>query len=425
MSIDNEQQNPVPRFLTADLPGTGGWIKEKPADFAVEELPLYSPSGEGEHTFFEIRKVGLSTFQAARAIAQALGVSANRISYAGLKDAQAVTCQVLSVDRIAPAAVMAVQVPNVRVLWAERHNNKLRIGHLRGNRFTIRIRGVEESMADNCRAILGVLGQRGVPNRYGPQRFGQRGDSDLLGRDVVRKDASAFVRRFLGGPHPNESAMVQEARAAFEAGHWAEALRLLPHSMSDERRALQTLIQSGGDEHRALAAVPRRLRMFFVSAYQSRLFNRVLDARLQALDRVYAGDLAMKHPGRSVFYVEDAEAEQPRAARFEISPTGPLYGYKMIQPVGRQGELEAAVLAAEHLTLSDLRVGEGIKAEGERRALRFPLHEPEQWYDEGIMLRFWLPRGCYATAVLAEIMKVPVLSESSEGGQDVTQLTEL
>jgi tRNA pseudouridine13 synthase len=420
MNVNNEGENQASRFLTEELPGTGGWIKERPTDFAVEELPLYSPSGEGGHTFFEIRKVGLSTFQAVRAIAQALGVPASRISYAGLKDAQAVTCQVLSVEGIAPEVVMGVEVPNIRILWAERHNNKLRIGHLRGNRFTIRIRGVDESGLARCQAILDVLGRRGVPNRYGPQRFGQRGDSAMLGREVVRRDAAAFVRRFLGGPHPNESAAVQEARAAFDAGHWPEALRLFPYGMIDERRALQTLMQSGGDYRRVLAAVPRRLRTFFVSAYQSRLFNRVLDARLQTLDRVYAGDLAMKHPGRSVFYVEDADAEQPRAARFEISPTGPLYGYKMIQAAGRQGELEAEVLAAEAMTMADFRIGEGIKAEGERRALRFPVQEPELWYDEGLTLRFWLPRGCYATAVLAEIMKVPLAPEGGEGEADVT-----
>lgn len=423
MNVNNGQENRATRFLTGELPGTGGWIKEKPADFAVEELPLYSPSGEGGHTFFEIRKVGLSTFQAVRAIAQALGVSPNRISYAGLKDAQAVTCQVLSVEGIAPEVIMAVEVPHVQVMWAERHNNKLRIGHLRGNRFTIRIRGVDEPLLDRCQAILDVLRRRGVPNRYGPQRFGQRGDSHLLGKEVVRRDAPAFIRRFLGGPHPNESATVQEARAAFEAGRWAEALALFPHNMSDERRALHVLIESGGDHRRALAAVPRRLRTFFVSAYQSGLFNQVLGARLQTLDQVYVGDLAMKHPGRSVFAVEDVEAEQPRAARFEISPTGPLYGYKMIQAAGRQGELEAAVLATEGMTLASFRVGEGIKAEGERRALRFPVNEPELWYDEGIMLRFWLPRGSYATALLAEIMKVPLLPEGGEAGENEADVT--
>jgi tRNA pseudouridine13 synthase len=80
----------------------------------------------------------------------------------------------------------------------------------------------------------------------------------------------------------------------------------------------------------------------------------------------------------------------------------------MMQASGRQGELEAGILAAEGLALEDFRVGDGIKARGARRALRFQIHEPELWYDEGVVFRFWLPKGCYATAVLAEIMKVPL-----------------
>lgn len=377
----------------------------------MEELPLYAPAGEGEHTFFEIRKTGLSTFQAVRTIARALGVPANRVGYAGHKDAQAITCQVLSVAGIDPATVSALDLPGIRIMWAERHRNKLKIGHLRGNRFTIRIRGVDDSTLPLCRAILDVLERRGVPNGYGPQRFGQRGDSGLLGRAIVRQDVDRFVERFLGGPHSNESEKVQVARARFDAGDWPKALELFPGAMADERRALEALIQSGGNAQRAYASLPKRLKVFLVSAYQSELFNRVLNARLQTLDRVFVGDLAMKHPGRSVFYVEDAAVEQPRAAHFEISPTGPIFGYKMIQPLGQQGQLEAGVLAAEGLDLEDFRVGDGIKARGERRALRFPVHEPELWYEEGIMLRFWLPRGCYATTLLAEIIKVPLVSE--------------
>lgn len=396
------------RYLTDDLPGIGGKIKEQVEDFVVEELPLYAPVGEGEHTFFEIRKVGLSTFQAARQIARALGVPPNQVSYAGLKDAQAITCQVLSVQGVPPEAVTVLDLPGIRVLWAERHRNKLKIGHLRGNRFTIRVRGVDEPAVVASQAILDVLVRRGVPNRYGVQRFGQRGDSALLGKAVVHRDAQGFVRRLLGAPHPKETGAVQTARARFDTGQWDEALDLFPGAMADERRALQVLIRTRGDYRRAYAAVPKRLKVFLLSAYQSALFNRVLDARLYSLDRVYAGDLAMKHPGRSVFRVEDEALEQPRAGRFEISPTGPLFGFKMMQASGRQGELEAVVLAEEGMTLEEFRVGDGIKARGERRALRFQVHEPELWYDDGVMLRFWLPKGCYATALLTEIMKTPM-----------------
>lgn len=395
------------RYLTEDLPGIGGAIKECVEDFVVEELPLYAPSGEGTHTFFEIRKEGISTFQAVRTIAQALGVPPKRVSYAGLKDAQAITCQVLSVEGIPPEAVMALDLPRIHVRWAERHRKRLKIGHLRGNSFTIRVRNVDESALPAGQAILDVLIRRGVPNYYGPQRFGQRGDSARLGKAVVQREASGFIRSFLGGVHPNESERVQAARSRFDAGDWAEALHLFPGNMVDEQRALQALIRTHGDHQRAYATVPKRLKTFLLSAYQSAMFNQVLDARLETLDRVYAGDLAMKHPGRSIFRVEDEGEEQIRATRFEISPTGPLFGFKMMQASGQQGQLEMGILAAEGLTLESFRVGGGIQARGERRALRFPVHDPELWYDDGVVFRFWLPRGCYATAVLAEIMKLP------------------
>jgi len=393
------------RYLTEDLPGIGGVIKERVEDFVVEELPLYAPSGEGEHTFFEVRKVGISTFQAVQTIAQALGVPLESIGYAGLKDAQAITCQILSVQGVPPEAVTALDLPKIRVMWAERHRNKLRIGHLRGNRFTICVREVDETALPASRAILAVLVERGVPNRYGPQRFGLRGDSARLGRSVVKRDASSFTKAFLGEAHSAESDKVQAARVRFDKGQWREALQLLPPSMADERKALGTLIRTDGDYARAYAAVSKRLKVFLLSAYQSALFNRVLDLRLSSLDRIYVGDLAMKHPGRSVFRVEDEATEQPRVDRFEISPTGPVFGYKMMEAFGKPGELEGAVLASEGLTLQDFRVGGGIRARGERRALRFRVHDPKLWYDEGVRLSFWLPRGCYATTVLAEIMK--------------------
>jgi tRNA pseudouridine13 synthase len=420
--VDQVSHHPARRYLSVDLEGIGGAIKKRVEDFRVEELPLYPPMGEGEHTFFEIQKTGLSTFEALRIVTQALGVSQNSIGYAGLKDAQAITCQVFSVHKVPPEAVMALDLADIRVMWAERHRNKLKIGHLRGNRFTIRVRGVDESALPASRAILDVLVRRGVPNYYGAQRFGRRGDSALLGRAVVRRDATGFIKMWIGGRHPSEGELVQQARSRFDAGQWQAAMSLFPNSMADERRALQALLQSQGDYRRAYAAVPKRLKIFMLSAYQAELFNYVLDARLQTLDQVWVGDVAVRHPARSVFRVEDEAAEQPRAERFEISPTGPMYGYKMMQAEARQGDLEAAILAAEGLTLGDFRVGQGIQAQGTRRALRFQIHEPELWYEDGLMLRFWLPRGCYATTVVGEIMKVPLTDDPDQDVSDATEL---
>ncbi len=409
------------KYLTDDMPGIGGLIKQQAEDFQVEELPLYSPAGEGAHTFFEIEKSGLSTFEALRALSRELRVPWTGFGYAGLKDAQAVTRQVVSIEGVAPESMAGLELPGVRVLWAERHRNKLKIGHLRGNRFTVRIREVGPEALAPCRAILDVLVRRGVPNRYGPQRFGARGNSARLGRAVVRGDAQDFVETLLGRPHPVEDDGVRAARARFEAGQWQEALALLPGGMVDERQALQALIESRGDYRRAYAAVPKRLKVFFLSAYQSALFNKVLDARLESIDGLIEGDLAIKHPGHSIFRVLDTSAEQPRADRFEISPTGPVFGFKMMQATGSQGDLESSVLAAQGLQLDHFRVGTGLQARGARRSLRFQVHEPDIHYDLGLVLQFWLPPGSYATAVLAELMKAPGQPDLS----DVMQLTEL
>ena len=129
-------------YLTAALPGVGGVIRVEIEDFVVEEVPAYEPCGEGEHTFFGVEKRDISTMMLIREIAQALGVSEREISSAGLKDTRAIARQTLCVQWVPPEKIMALDVPKARVLWAKRHTNKLRSGHLRGNRFTLRIRDV-------------------------------------------------------------------------------------------------------------------------------------------------------------------------------------------------------------------------------------------------------------------------------------------
>ncbi len=391
-------------YLTAALPGVGGRYKVLPDDFKVAEIPLYEPCGEGEHTYFEIEKRGLSTFDAVNALARALKINSRRIGYAGLKDAQAVTRQTLSVQQVSLEAVLAVEVPDIKILWAKRHTNKLKRGHLRGNKFTLRIRGVPKDAAAQSERILHLLARRGVPNYFGEQRFGMRGNTHILGEALVRQDAEAFMRAFLGAPDGAESPRVWEARRLFEAREWQEAYRSFPRNMRNERNALKTLIEKE-DYDRAVRSIPKKMRKFFISAFQSHLFNQVLAARLDTLDLLQVGDLAYKHDSGAVFRVIDAKDEQPRADKLEISPSGPLFGYKMIMPEGAPGELEQRVLAEAQVTLEDFRVPGGLATKGGRRPLRFPLADVAVWYDNGVMLSFSLPSGCYATNVLDEVMK--------------------
>src|SRR4051795_6213254 len=189
-------------YLTHDFPGIGGVIKERAEDFFVQEVPLYEPSGEGEHVYAEIQKVGLTTFEVISRVARALGVPSREIGYAGMKDARAVTRQVLSVAGTTPEAVMSLRVPDVAVQWARRHVNKLRLGHLAGNRFAIKIRDVEPTDVVKLQAPLRELQSRGVPNYFGEQRFGRRGDNDKLGAALVRGDDRAMLKLLLGSPDP-------------------------------------------------------------------------------------------------------------------------------------------------------------------------------------------------------------------------------
>jgi len=397
------------RYLSAGLPGVGGQIKVRCEDFLVEELPLYDPCGQGEHTYVRIEKRGLSTFSAVQAIAHELGIPARDIGYAGIKDAQAIARQTLSLGHVRPEEVEKLHIPGIEVLSISRHPQKLRTGHLRGNRFVVRVRHVGAGALSQARRILELLRQRGVPNHYGVQRFGQRGNSHLLGRALLQRDAASFLAEFLGHASHQEEEPMRTARLRYEAGDWAGALQLWSPSTTDEPCALRMLIRTG-DEFRAMDSVSRRMRRFFLSAYQSHLFNRILALRLEKIDRVMEGDLAWNHDIGAVSLVEDRDAEQPRAERLEISASGPIFGFRMPMAQGEPGRLEREVLEQQGLSLKDFRLGEGLGAEGTRRPLRVPLGEVELWYDEGLMLRFALPPGSYATNVLREIMK-----EGTEG----------
>ncbi len=396
-------------FLTSNMAGIGGQIKTENADFVVEEIPLYRPAGHGEHTYITLRKDGLSTFEAVQQIARALGIESAAVGYAGLKDAHAVTVQTISVGNVPLKAVHRLALPGIHILEAARHTNKLKIGHLRGNRFTIRVRGVAPDALPQARRILDVLTQHGVPNWFGEQRFGLRGDTHQLGRALVLGDDASLVQQLVGRPHPAETPRVQYARWCYEEGRLADALEAWPHAMSLERRVLQSLIAHPHDVARAARAVPFKMRDFFISAYQSDLFNRLLADRLSALGRLQEGDLAWLHDRGAVFLVQDPHTEQPRADRLEISPSGPLYGYKLTWAQGRPGEMEQQVWNQEGLTVEHWR---RIQVKGARRPLRFPLQNVHVWYDEGVMVSFELPAGCYATVVLAELTKTssPALS---------------
>ena len=149
-------------YLTSSLPGIGGTIKESADDFLVEEIPSYTPCGSGEHCYLTIEKRGITTLEAISRIARSLKVPERDFGYAGMKDAIGVTRQTLSIQWLAVDKALALQLDDLRILAAVRHTNKLKTGHLKGNRFRIVIRGVSTDAARQLPAILDILAKRGV-----------------------------------------------------------------------------------------------------------------------------------------------------------------------------------------------------------------------------------------------------------------------
>ncbi len=348
--LDKEQPmtEPVDPYLTRTIPGIGGRIRFAPEDFRVDELPLYLPCGQGEHLYVKITKRGLSTPDLIRRLSATLGVKAQAIGVAGLKDARAITTQMVSLQGISPEQLARLKIDDqiLQVETLARHRNRLRTGHHAGNHFRLVIRDVADHAVEAVPVILHELRRRGVPNYFGPQRQGKGGDNYQIGAALL----------------------------------------------TDPRRREK---------------MSRAKRLWYLNAYQSLLFNRMLARRIDHIDRVFAGDWAMKLENGACFQVEDPEQEQPRVDRFEISPTGILFGSRVSWASGEPGRIEEAVIAEAGTTRDALiAAGKACGFRGERRALRVPLAELD-WSLDGSVLTvgFTLPPGAYATSVLRELMK--------------------
>ena len=397
-------------YLTAAFPGIGGSIKARPEDFFVQEMPLYEPTGQGEHVYCDVQKINMTTFEAVGQIAKALNVQEREIGFAGMKDARAVTRQIFSIRGTTEAAVMAMRIKDLTVQWAVRHGNKLRLGHLSGNRFAIKIRDVSPTDVVKIKLILEMLERRGLPNYFGEQRFGRRDNNAQLGAALVRGDNMGLLKILLGSPDTKvDDTATLEARRKFETHENDAAMKAWPRRCGMERRILARLMKT----HRpaaAVRAIDYKLRRLWVSALQSRMFNEVVMQRADSIDKLLDGDLAYKHDNGACFRVDAATVEQARCESFEISPTGPLVGYRMTLPQGDPLRIEEQVFAAAGLTLRDFRQDgkEGVK--GARRPLRV---KPNDMVVEGggdehgpyVAVAFTLPAGSFATILLREIMK--------------------
>jgi len=345
-----------PPLWTEDLPPTAGAIGPDLADFVVEELPAYEPSGAGDHLYVLLEKRGMNTRDAALAIARTARVPERDIGYAGMKDRHGVTTQWLSVPARATAPETWELPPELRIVKASRHNNKLRTGHLRGNRFRIGLVGTASGSAAHARAVFERLAERGHENYFGPQRFGRNG------RNVA--DAVA----------------------------WLDGSAPLPRGRE------------------------RFLSKLYASALQSEIFNRYTTRRLTlGRERLLLGEVVRLNGAGASFVVENLEREMPRLDSGDLVLTGPMPGPKMRAAQADAQKLEADVLT--ELGLSETALGElGRQAPGTRRDL---LVKPGAWSvteePDRLRLAFELPSGSYATVLVRELTRAIEPGPRSDG----------
>ncbi len=283
-------------------------IRTRPEDFRVFEEPLYEPTDEGNHTFLLVEKTDRTTEQVARDLSRASGVASRDVGYAGRKDRHAVTRQWFSLEGVDPERALDFELPKALVLEARRHPHKIKTGHLRANRFEIVLRADGPIDLRPIERRVDELMRRGMPNRYGEQRFGREGDN------------AQQARRLLAGGRPPRD---------------------------------------------------RRAARFLISALQSEVFNAVLAERIESFDSVLLGDLARVEESGGLFWVDDLERDRARAEAFEISATGPIFGTKMRAPHDAAAALERAIFDRFELPeLGALALPRGIRARGARRPLR-------------------------------------------------------
>jgi tRNA pseudouridine13 synthase len=351
-------------MLTSALPGTGGYIRKELEDFIVDEVPAYLPCGTGDHLMVRVEKRGLTTDAVAQALAQLAGVPSREVGYAGKKDKYAVTRQWFSLPQCTPEQLLDAEGEGWQVLEAGLHGNKLRLGHLKGNRFVVVVRGVGPEAWDRAAAIVARIADQGLPNLFGPQRFG-RG--------------------------------LRNVQSAWE---WLVQGRRGPRKRSQ--------------------------RQLLVSSLQAALFNMVATHRLAEGLAMVPGDIMKRHDSGGLFVANDVNELKQRLAQGEISPTGPIYGAKMWWPEQEALDVEEKVLASAGLNrevLNQFRKD----GRGSRRLLRiFPQGvelsdmELKTAHDEGspeegaLRVAFFLEAGSFATTMLAEITKTEELKAPTD-----------
>ena len=425
-------------YYVSSSAGTGGRLRHRPADFRVRELeqfdfqPVDSDLGAYPHLLLRVTLRNWDTNDFARTLSNRLGISRERVSWAGTKDKRAVTTQLFSVDGIEPEDVP--DLPDVTCEVVGRAGRPILFGDLAGNEFTVTIRETDESKravetTAQLRQFAGAdpgdeNAPVGVPNYFGHQRFGSvRPVTHEVGLAVVREDWEDAVMTYVGNPSEREPEETNRARAfAEETRDWQAALDRFPRHLRYERSMLHRLAEDDRSPtafRRALETLPTNLQQLFVNAAQSYVFNRILSKRLERglpFDRPVEGDVVcfIDRDTPDGVTVPDTDRLQRvttrrvdnvarHCERGRAFVTAPLVGTETTLSDGEPGDIERAALGEVGVDPGEFDLPGEFHSEGTRRAVLVRTSLDVEL--DPLRLSFALPRGSYATVVLREFTK--------------------
>ena len=442
-------------YYASDAEGVGGRLRDSPGDFRVREVegvdpePLSADADAYPHLLVRATLRDWDTNAFVGELSDRLGISRERVSWAGTKDKRAVTTQLISVDGADPADLP--EVPGVDLEPVGRFGRRLLFGDLAGNAFEVVVREPERpGQADPIAAELRAFGRAagedgadspptdgpvGVPNVFGMQRFGSRRPvTHEVGLRIVEGDWAGAVLAYVGNPHDAEPERTRAARQYVDdTRDWAGALERMPGHLGHERAMLHSLVETGGDApgdfQAALESLPSNLQSLFVNAAQSYAFNRMLSRRMARglpFGRAVEGDVVcfaetVSSPAGDELRLPDADRTQRVTAdrvdtvnrhveRGRAFVTAPLVGTDTRLGEGEPGEIERAVLDDLGIEPADFELPGAFGSSGTRRAIlvRTDLTVGR----DPLAFSFTLPKGSYATVVLREFLKTSPL----EGG---------
>ncbi|WP_292368494.1 tRNA pseudouridine(13) synthase TruD [Methanoregula sp. UBA64] len=406
------------QYYATDTPGIGGRLRTTPEDFIVKEIPREGKGGNtGPYLICRLTKNNWELQHAVKEIAKRLGISHRRIGWAGTKDKNAKTTQLISIFKVTPEEIAAFSLKDITLEVVGSANEQLSLGDLLGNRFDLAIREAEgEDLAGRVAAVTGAAGEA-FPNYFGLQRFGViRPLTHRIGELILRGEYEEAVATYVGLAFPHEQERIQDVRRHFFLSRDPLlALKEMPTQMSFERSMLSHLHTNPGDYAGALQQLPPKLLSMFVSAFQSYLFNCALSDRLKnghGLSEPVPGDRLIFSNGRTdTVTAANIPTVTIHLARGRCGIALFMPGKDEPAP-GTENAAVRDLLATHRITHDNFRTASVFvhaKFDGAWRPIAMKTAVESSVEENTVCLKFTLPPGHYATTVCREYMKADPL----------------